>query len=82
MDDPEILALLPAIEQQMDSPETPFVAEALERLLTHEDINDEEAKYMLAFCLADELEKMASEGREFSLNRYQTLVGFLPVLPE
>lgn len=82
MDDPEILALLPAIDEQLASPETPFVAEALASLLEQDDIEEEEAKYMLAFCLADEIEKMTSEERPFNLARYQLLLTLLPTLPE
>ncbi|MBK1832785.1 hypothetical protein [Roseibacillus ishigakijimensis] len=82
MDDPEILALLPAIAEQLQSPETPFVKEAYEHLLAQEDIEEEEARYMLAFCLADEIEKMNREERGFDLARYQMLLSLLPALPE
>lgn len=82
MDDPEILALLPAIEEQLTSAQTPFVQSALTSLLAEDDIEDEEAKYMLAFCLADEIEKMNSEDRPFNLERYQLLLSLLPTLPE
>lgn len=82
MDDPEILALLPAIEEQLASTETPFVKEALQSLVTEDDIQEEEARYMLAFCLADEIEKMGREERGFDLKRYQTLLALLPNLPE
>lgn len=82
MDDPEIIALLPAIEEQLTSPETPFVRGAYESLLGEDDIEEEEAKYMLAFCLADEIEKMKSENRAFNLERYQILLALLPALPE
>lgn len=82
MDDPEILTLIPAIEEQLHSPDTPFVAEAMETLLTEDDIEDEEAKYMLAFCLADEIEKMNKEERPFNSERYQMLLKLLPALPE
>lgn len=82
MDDPEILALLPAIEEQLASSATPFMAEALAHLLTQDDIAEPEAKYMLAFCLADELEKMTAEDRSFDLERYRLLISLLPALPE
>ncbi|MGJ8723310.1 MAG: hypothetical protein ACSHYB_02040 [Roseibacillus sp.] len=82
MDDPEILALLPAIEEQLASPQTPFVQSTYEGLLAEEDIDEPEAKYMLAFCLADEIEKMTSEKRPFNLERYQMLLALLPTLPE
>lgn len=82
MDDPEILALLPAVDEQLASPETPFVAEAYQSLLGEDDIEEEEAKYMIAFCLADEIEKMNKEERPFDSNRYQMLLTLLPALPE
>lgn len=82
MDDPEILALLPAIEEQLSSAQTPFVKRAFDDLLEEEDIDDDEAKYMLAFCLADEIEKMSSEERPFNLERYEMLLALLPTLPE
>ncbi|MEM9080749.1 MAG: hypothetical protein AAGC74_08680 [Verrucomicrobiota bacterium] len=82
MDDPEILSLLPAIEDKLTSPDTPFVSKTHQHLLTHDDINDDEAKYMLAFCLADEIEKMGHENRPFDLARYQNLLSLLPILPE
>lgn len=82
MDDPEILALLPAIEEQLSSPQTPFVKESFLGLLEKEDIDDDEAKYMLAFCLADEIEKMNSEERPFNIARYEMLLALLPTLPE
>ena len=82
MEDPEILSLLPAIEEQLTSPDTPFVPKALSHLLEQDDIEEEEAKYMLAFCLADEIEKMNREERPFSLERYKMLLALLPALPE
>ncbi len=82
MDDPEILALLPAITEQLQSPQTPFVKKAYQSLLTEDDIEEEEAKYMLAFCLADEIEKMNTEARDFNLSRYEMLLALLPSLPE
>lgn len=82
MDDPEIIALLPAIEEQLTSPETPFVGQAYRELLGEDDISEDEARYMLAFCLADEIEKMTKEERPFHLERYQMLLSLLPTLPE
>ena len=81
MNDPEILALLPAIEEQLTSAETPFVKTAYETVLAEDDIDEAEAKYMLAFCLADEIEKMTNEERPFNLERYQMLLTLLPTLP-
>jgi hypothetical protein len=73
---------LPAIEEQLNSPETPYVREAFERILNEPDIEEDEAKAMLAFCLADEIEAMMADEREFDGNRYQMLLTLLPVMPE
>ena len=80
--DEAIESLLPAIEQQLNSPDTPYVREAYERILAEPDIEEEEARAMLAFCLADEIEAMQSADRTFDVNRYQMLLTLLPVMPE
>jgi hypothetical protein len=74
--------LLPAIEEQLSSPDTPYVRAAFERILEEPDIEEEEAKAMLAFCLADELEVMMTQERPFDADRYQLLLSLLPVMPE
>lgn len=73
--------LIPAVEQQIDSAATPFVKVTFERLLSEEE-EELEAKKLIALCLADEVELMKKEGRQFDLQRYQGLLEFLPVLPE
>lgn len=80
--DEAVEALLPAINEQLESPETPYVREAYERLISEPDIEDEEARAMLAFCLADEIEAMSSEERPFNEERYQLLLTLLPAMPE
>jgi hypothetical protein len=74
--------LIPAVEEQITSAETPFVKEAYQRLLNEPDIDEEEAKKMIAFCLADESERMMEDNREFNLERYKTMLSLLPTLPE
>ncbi len=74
-------SLIPAVEQQLISSETPFVKEHHDRLLG-EGIDGNEAKMMIALCLADEVETLQKENRDFSLSRYQQMLQFLPVLPE
>jgi hypothetical protein len=80
--DEAVKKLLPAIEEQLNSPETPYVREAFDRILTEPDIEEEEAKAMLAFCLTDEIEAMMAGEREFDGKRYQMLLELLPVMPE
>ena len=80
--DEAVEKLLPAVEEQLNSPETPYVREAFDRILNEPDIEEEEAKAMLAFCLADEIEAMMADERDFDGNRYQMLLELLPVMPE
>ena len=77
-----ILSLLPAVAQQAESLDTPFVATTLQRLIEEDDIEEEEAAYMIAFCLADELERIDATDTPFDLDRYQLLLTLLPTLPE
>ena len=80
--DEAVKLLLPAIDEQIDSPQTPYVREAFVRLLDEPDIDEEEAKAMLAFCLADEMESMMTEDRKFNEDRYKLMLSLLPVMPE
>ena len=80
--DESLESLLPAIDEQLDSPETPYVREAYDRLLAEPDIEDEEARAMLAFCLADEIEALTAQERPFDSERYQLLLALLPAMPE
>ncbi|MGC6464660.1 MAG: hypothetical protein ACON38_04290 [Akkermansiaceae bacterium] len=80
--DEAVEALLPAIAEQLDSSDTPYVREAYDRILNEPDIDDEEARSMLAFCLADEVEAMTNEERPFDVDRYQLLLSLLPAMPE
>ncbi len=80
MDD-GIEQLIPAVEQQISSPETPYVGQTYRRLLEEPDIDDHEAKLMIALCLADESEAMIEKERDFDITRYQKLLTLLPILP-
>lgn len=74
--------LIPAVKEQLDSPATPYAREAFDCILAEPDIEEEEALSMIAFCLADELEALEREKRDFSEDRYKLLLGMLPVMPE
>jgi hypothetical protein len=80
--DEAVEQLIPAVEEQLTSPATPYVRETLDRLLTEPDIEEDEAKAMIAFCLADEIESLGAEKRDFSEDRYKTLLTLLPIMPE
>ena len=73
--------LLPAVEQQLESEQTPFVKQALSRLVKGGE-DAEEAKMMIALCLADESNRMFIDQRDFDIARYQALLNTLPELPE
>lgn len=81
-----VTSLVPAVEQQLQSDETPFVKHTLNRLLKSvvegEQIDEDEAKMMLALCLADETNRMFIDKRDFDLARYKDLLNALPELPE
>jgi len=75
-----INGLRPAVEEQINSPDTPYVGTTLARLLgTGED--PAEARLLIAFCLADEANRMMIDRRAFDPKRYQTLLNALPELP-
>lgn len=80
--DENLTHLIPAVQEQLDSPATPYVREAYERILNVPDIEEDEALNMVTFCLADELEALDREKRNFSEERYQLLLSMLPVMPE
>jgi len=73
--------LIPAVEQQLESGETKYVKTTFDRLLGGGETEDE-AKMMIALCLADESNRMFIDKRGFDASRYQELLAELPVLPE
>ncbi len=77
-DDSLIESLLPAIEQQLESPDTPYVKEAFIRLVEKEELSPGEAKEMIALCLADESNRMFIDKRDFDVARYRELLAALP----
>lgn len=81
--DPNLAHLIPAVEEQLSSDATPYVKEAYDRILAQvEDLKADEAKAMIAFCLADEIEALTKENRDFSEERYRLLLDLLPAMPE
>ena len=81
-DDSLIESLLPAIEQQLESPDTPYVKATFVRLVEKEEISPKEAKEMIALCLADESNRMFIDKRDFDIKRYQELLSTLPMVEE
>jgi hypothetical protein len=81
-DESLIESLLPAIEQQLESSDTPYVKAAFVRLVEKEEISPDDAKEMLAICLADESNRMFIDKRDFDTARYQELLEALPFFEE
>jgi hypothetical protein len=81
-DESLIESLLPAIEQQLESSDTPYVKAAFVRLVEKEEISPDDAKEMLAICLADESNRMFIDKRDFDAARYQELLEALPFFEE
>ena len=77
-----VTSLLPAAEQQLNSPDTPFVKETYDRLLKTENLESDEIMNMIALCLADESNRVFIDQRAFDLERYNSLLKNLPSLPE
>ena len=73
-----IESLLPAVNQQLDSEQTPYVKAAFIRLVEKEEISPDEAKELIALCLADESNRMYIDKRDFDVSRYQQLLEDLP----
>ncbi len=80
-EDDLIKNLVPAVRQQMESEQTPFVKQTLDRLLAAGE-EEGEVEMMIALCLADESNRMFIDQRDFDLARYKELLDTLPDLPE
>ncbi|MEJ6780129.1 MAG: hypothetical protein QNK86_11725 [Akkermansiaceae bacterium] len=74
-------SLLPAVDQQLGSPQTPYVKKTFIRLVEKEEVSPDEAKELIALCLADETNRMYIDKRDFDVQRYQQLLEGLPSEP-
>ena len=77
-DESLIESLLPAVDQQLDSEQTPYVKATFTRLVEKEQISPDEARELIAVCLADESNRMYIDKRDFDVARYQQLLEDLP----
>ena len=81
-DESLIESLLPAVDQQLESAETPYVKKTFTRLVEKEALSPDEAKELIACCLADESNRMYIDKRDFDVARYQELLDSLPTEPD
>ncbi|NWK54298.1 hypothetical protein HW115_01650 [Verrucomicrobiaceae bacterium N1E253] len=77
-DESLINSLLPAVEQQLESDQTPYVKSTFSRLVEKEKTSPDDAKEMIAYCLAEESNRMFIEQRDFDQARYRELLDLLP----
>ncbi len=77
MSDELLPDLLAAVEQQLVSPQTKYVAKTLERL-TKAGLDEAEAKHQIALCLGDEMDQVLKEKRGFDESAYRAALEALP----
>ena len=77
-DESLIESLLPAVDQQLESPETPYVKSTFNRLVEQQQLSPNQARELIALCLADESNRMYIDKRDFDVARYRQLLEDLP----
>jgi hypothetical protein len=70
--------LIAAVEQQLTSPQTPYVAKTLTRLLKL-GIGESEAKSQMALCLGEEMDQVLRKRRSFDEKAYRSSLDALPM---
>lgn len=70
--------LLAAVEQQLTSPQTPYVAKTLARLVKL-GIEEAEAKTQIAICLGEEMDNILSSRKAFDEKAYRASLDALPM---
>jgi hypothetical protein len=73
--------LLAAVEQQLVSPQTKYVAATLERLVKA-GLEATEAESQIALCLGDEMDQVLRKHRSFDEAAYRAALDALPLEPE
>jgi hypothetical protein len=71
---------LAAVEQQLQSPQTPYVTKTLKRLVQG-GLEESEAKERIAECLAEEMDVMYRRRRGFDEKSYRTRLNELTAAP-
>ena len=78
MNDDLLPDLLLAVEQQLVSPQTPYVAKTLARLVGL-GIKESEAKTQIALCLGEEMERILGSRKPFDEKSYRSDLDGLPL---
>ena len=77
-----IETLVPAVQEQLESPDTAYVKNCLERLTGREKLGEQEALELMAQALAITINAMVVGGRSFDSEKYKALLKDLPALPD
>lgn len=73
-----IETLVPAVREQLESPDTAYVKNCLERLTGREKLGEQEALELMAQALAITINAMVVGGRSFDSGKYKALLKDLP----
>ena len=78
MNDDLLPDLIAAVEQQLVSPQTPYVAKALARLIAL-GFAETKAKSQIALCLGEEMDQVLRKRRSFDEKAYRASLEALPM---
>lgn len=81
MNDDLLPDLIAAVEQQLVSPQTPYVAKTLARLVKL-GLDEAEAKSQIALTLGEEMDKLLRTRKPFDEKSYKAGLNALPMEPE
>ena len=81
MNDDLLPDLIAAVEQQLTSPQTPYVAKAFARLLQL-GLDESEAKSQIAICLGEEMDNILRTRKPFDEKAYRASLDALPMVGE
>jgi hypothetical protein len=81
MDDELLANLVAAVEQQLESPRTSYVAGTLRRLVNL-GLPEDEAKAQIAFCLGEQSDRMLRSKKPFDEAAYRERLAQLPLPDE
>ncbi len=81
MNDDLLPDLIAAVEQQLTSPQTPYVAKAFARLLKL-GLDEAEAKSQIALCLGEEMDNILRTRKPFDEKAYRASLDTLPLAEE
>ena len=81
MNDDLLPDLLAAVDEQLASPETRYVARTLDRL-KRAGLDEAEARTQIAICLGEEMDQVLRKRRGFDERAYRAALDDLPMADE